>query len=124
MKKQIMKEKILVVDDEEGIRLLYKEELEEEGLDVHIAASGEEALKKLEKDKYSLIVLDIKMPGIDGIEVLRRIKEKWKSLPVILCTAYHHYKQDFGTWASDAYVVKSSDLKELKDTIKGILGSR
>lgn len=119
-----MKEKILVVDDEEGIRLLYKEELEEEGLDVHIAASGEEALKKLEKDKYSLIVLDIKMPGIDGIEVLRRIKEKWKALPVILCTAYHHYKQDFGTWASDAYVVKSSDLKELKDTIKGILGSR
>src|SRR3989338_9078041 len=85
-KEDIMKEKILVVDDEEGIRLLYKEELTDEGLDVHLAASGEEALAKLEKDKFSLVVLDIKMPGMDGIEVLRRIKEKWKNLPVILST--------------------------------------
>ncbi len=121
-----MNEKILVVDDEEGIRLLYKEELRDEGLDVDTAASGEEALAKLEKDKFDLVVLDIKMPGMDGIEVLRRIKEKWKGLPVILSTAYHHYKQEFGTWASDAYVIKSSDMKELKTTIRDILnmGSR
>ena len=118
-----MKEKILVVDDEEGIRLLYKEELTDEGLDVHLAASVEEALAKLEKNKFDLIVLDIKMPGMDGIEVLRRVKEKWKNIPVILSTAYHHYKQEFGTWASDAYVVKSSDLKELKTTIKDILNT-
>lgn len=118
-----MHEKILIVDDEEGIRLLYKEELMDEGLDVHLAASGEEALDKLEKEKFDLMVLDIKMPGMDGIEVLRRVKEKWKNLPVILSTAYHHYKQEFGTWASDAYVVKSSDLKELKTTIKDILNT-
>ncbi|HBO83403.1 MAG: two-component system response regulator [Deltaproteobacteria bacterium GWC2_42_11] len=119
-----MKKKVLVVDDEEGIRLFYKEELKEEGMDVHAAASGEEALEKLEADKYDLVILDIKLPGIDGIEVLRQIKEKWKTLPVILCTAYHHYKQDFGTWASDAYIVKSSDMKELKDVVKTILNRR
>ena len=116
-----MKNRLLIVDDEEGIRLLYKEELEEEGYDTEIASSGEEALEKLKDTKVDLVLLDIKMPGMDGGEVLRRVKEKWKTLPVILCTAYPHYKQEFGTWASDAYVVKSSDLKELKAKIKDIL---
>ncbi len=117
-----MKKKILVVDDEEGIRLLYKEELEEEGYDVELATTGEEALEKLSKDSdVDLVLLDIKMPGMDGVEVLRSIKERWKNLPVVLCTAYPHYKQEFGTWASDAYVVKSSDLRELKDVIKDVL---
>src|SRR3972149_915447 len=116
-----MKNRLLIVDDEEGIRLLYKEELEEEGYATEIASSGEEALEKLKDTKVDLVLLDIKMPGMDGVEVLRRVKEKWKTLPVILCTAYPHYKQEFGTWASDAYVVKSSDLKELKAKIKNKL---
>ena len=116
-----MRKKVLIVDDEEGIRLLYKEELEDEGCLVELAASGEEALELLERDTVDLVLLDIKMPGMDGVEVLRRVKERWKELPVVLCTAYPHYKQEFGTWASDAYVVKSSDLKELKDTVKEIL---
>lgn len=117
-----MKKRILVVDDEEGLRLLYKEELEEEGAEVEVAASGEEALEKLENEPIDLVLLDIKMPGMDGVEVLRRVKEKWKDLPVVLCTAYPHYKHEFGTWASDAYVIKSSDLTELKQTVKEILG--
>lgn len=118
-----MNEKILVVDDDESLRNLYKLELTDEGLDVHLASSGSEALAKLEKDKFALIVLDIKMPGMDGIEVLRKVKEKWKHIPVILSTAYVHYKQEFGIWASDAYVVKSHDLKELTTTIKDILNT-
>jgi DNA-binding NarL/FixJ family response regulator len=61
------------------------------------------------------------MTGMDGIEVLRKIKERWAELPVILCSCYHHYKQDFGTWASDGYIVKSSDLSELKEMIREIL---
>lgn len=119
-----MKKKILVVDDEEGLRLLYKEELEDDGNDVILAASGLEALEKLNASPVDLVLLDIKMPGMDGVEVLRRVKEKWKDLPVILCTAYAHYKHDFGTWASDAYIVKSSDLTELKQTIKDILSRK
>lgn len=118
------KNRILVVDDEEGLRLLYKEELQDEGAEVEVAASGEEALEKLESAPVDLVLLDIKMPGMDGVEVLRRVKEKYKDLPVILCTAYPHYKHDFGTWASDAYVIKSSDLTELKQTIKEILSGR
>jgi len=115
-----MKKKILVVDDEEGLRLLYKEELEDDGAEVTLAASGEEAIERLEEGSFDLILLDIKMPGMDGVEVLRKVKEKWSGIPVILCTAYPHYKHDFGTWASDAYVVKSSDLSELKKTMKDV----
>jgi DNA-binding response OmpR family regulator len=119
-----MGNRVLIVDDEEGIRLLYKEELEDEGCDVEVAATGQEALDKLEAEDIDLLLLDIKMPGMDGVEVLRQVKERWKELPVVLCSAYPHYKQEFGTWASDAYIVKSTDLKELKDTIKDILEKR
>ena len=113
--------KIMVVDDEENIRFLYKEELMDEGYDVVLAASGQEALDLLADSKPDLITLDIKMPGMDGIETLRQIKEIDKELPVVLCTAYGQYKQDFSSWASDAYVVKSADLNELKSVIKETL---
>lgn len=114
--------KIMVVDDEENIRFLYKEELEEDGFSVELAKNGEEALDKLLAVQPDLITLDIKMPGMGGIEVLKRIREGNKSLPIILCSAYSDYKQDFTTWASDAYVVKCADLTELKSTIRRLLG--
>ncbi|MDT8317833.1 MAG: response regulator [bacterium] len=116
--------KIMVVDDEENIRFLYKEELMDEGYDVVLAASGQEALDLLGESKPDLITLDIKMPGMDGIETLRKMKEIDKDLPVVLCTAYGQYKQDFSSWASDAYVVKSADLDELKSVIKEIMESK
>jgi len=112
----------MVVDDEENIRFLYKEELEDEGFAVELAQNGEEALEKLPDFKPDLITLDIKMPGINGIEVLKRIREQDRKLPIILCSAYGEYKQDFTTWASDAYVVKCADLTELKTTIRRLLG--
>jgi CheY-like chemotaxis protein len=114
--------KILVVDDEENIRFLYKEELEDQGYQVTVAATAEEASEKIREDKPDLITLDIKMPGIDGIEFMRKLKEERKDIPVILCSAYGRFKQDFRVWASDAYVVKSADLSELKLTIKEVLG--
>lgn len=116
-----MSKKILVVDDEEHMRQLFKEELVEEGYEVYLAADGEEAIRLAEEVKPDLVTLDIRMPGMDGIEVLRVLKEKRRDLPMIMCTAYPEYKHNFGVWASDAYVVKSGDLKELKDTIKRIL---
>lgn len=119
---EIGMKKILVVDDEENIRYLYKEELEDLGYQVTVAATADEAMEKIQADKPDIITLDIKMPGMDGIEFMRKLKEDKGDIPVILCSAYGRYKQDFRVWASDAYVVKSADLSELKLTIKEILG--
>ncbi len=113
--------RILVVDDEESIRLLYKEELEEEGFIVEVAKDGLEAIEQLPQFKPDLITLDIKMPGLNGIETLKRIRETERQLPIVMCSAYGEYKQDLTTWASDAYVVKCADLTELKNTIRRLL---
>ncbi len=117
-----MKRNILVVDDEENIRLLFKEELEEEGYEVDTASNGLEALEKVKAASFDVIVLDIKMPVMDGIQALNAIKNMNKDQPVILCSAYGEFKQDLSSWVSDGYVVKSADTRELKETIKGILG--
>jgi CheY-like chemotaxis protein len=113
--------KILVADDEMSIRLLYSEELKEEGYEVYLAANGREALDVVSKVPLDLVILDIKMPEMDGIEALRQIKEKQPDLPVLLSTAYGEYRQDFATWASDEYLVKSSDLDDLKAAVKRYL---
>jgi CheY-like chemotaxis protein len=116
------KMKLLIVDDEENIRFLFKEELEEEGYVVDVASNGLEALEKVKNADFDLVVLDIKMPGMGGIQALNEIKNMNKNLPVVLCSAYGEFKQDFSSWASDGYVVKSADTKELKQTIKDLLG--
>lgn len=112
---------ILVVDDEESIRFLYREELEEDGYRVITAADGEEALRKVRNENPDLITLDIRMPGMDGIEVLHQIREMNKEIPVIMSTAYGEYRNDFNVWASDAYVIKTANLTELKETIRRLL---
>ena len=114
--------KILVADDEEGIRILYKEELEEEGYEVKVAANGKEALALLDNFIPDLIILDIKMPDINGIDLLQQIRTMFRDLPVILSSAYPEYQQNLATWSSNAYVVKSSNLANLKAVVKKILG--
>ena len=117
-----MAKKILVVDDEENICKLYKEELEEMGFEVTTVMDGSSALAAIEGSRYDLVTLDMRMKGMDGIETLRKMKERDANLPIIISSAYEEYKNDFGSWASDAYVVKSSDTATLRDTVKKILG--
>lgn len=112
---------ILLVDDEDSIHLLYREELEEEGYVVHSAFTGQEALTKLGQTQIDLIILDINMPGMNGLEALRRIKEINPALPVVLCSAYQEFKQDLSSWASDEYLVKSANLDELRAVVKRLL---
>jgi DNA-binding response OmpR family regulator len=114
--------KILVVDDEANIRELYREEFEDMGYEVTTVADGAEALAVLDTKKFDLVTLDMRMPDVDGIETQRKMKEKDSTLPIIISTAYEEYKHDFGSWCSDAYVVKSADMSLLRETVKKILG--
>ncbi len=116
--------RLLFVDDEESIRLLYKEEFGDRGYDVVLASNGEEALEKFAATDPDLLVIDIKMPGMDGIEVLKRIREQSRKVPVILCTAYGEYKQNLETWASDDYVVKSANLETLFRKVERLLSRK
>jgi DNA-binding NtrC family response regulator len=114
---------ILVIDDEENIRRLYRDELGEAGYQVVTAAGWEEARALLAAAAPDLVTLDIRLgEGPDGIEILRRIKEARADLPVILVTAYGEYRADFAAWASEAYVVKSADLAELREQIALAIG--
>jgi len=82
------KEKILVVDDEKNMRITLKHCLEGAGYEVTTAVNGEDALDKFKSDGYQLVLLDMKLPGISGIEVLKKIKEERAFTPVIMITAY------------------------------------
>jgi len=119
-----MKKKILVVDDEEGLRLLYEEVLKAEGYEVLTARNGREAIQQLEAGKPDLIILDIVMPVMDGMEALGRIVGKDRKIPIILNTSYSDYQQDFMSWAADAYLTKSADFSELKNKVRELLEKR
>lgn len=115
---------ILIVDDEANIRLLYEKELRAEGYETLLARDGNEALAKVKQDDIDLVLLDIKMPGMDGLDLLNRIMNINPQMPVVLNSAYASFKDNFSTWSADAYVVKSSDLGEMKATVKEVLQSR
>jgi len=113
---------ILVVDDEKNLRLFYEKELREEGYAVVLAADAKEALDRLRVSRPDLILLDIKMPGMDGLEALGRILSKDHTIPVILNSAFSSYRGSFMSWSADAYLTKSSDTTELKAKIRELLG--
>ena len=115
---------ILVIDDEANIRRLYRDELSEAGYRVVAAANWEEARRLLDATPPDLVTLDIRLGGgPDGIEILRMLKELRPGLPVIMLTAFGEYRADFSVWASEAYVVKSADLTELKEHVARILAA-
>ncbi|MCK4538106.1 MAG: response regulator [Candidatus Krumholzibacteria bacterium] len=116
--------RILIVDDEVNVRMLYSEELESEGYETLLAENVSEAMAAVENDSPDLIILDIKLGDESGIDALMKIVERDKHLPVILNSAYSVYKDNFQTWAADAYIVKSADLGPLKKKIGELLGGK
>ena len=115
---------LMIVEDDSSLCLLYRQEFEDEGYDVVIANRGREALAVVDKQKVDVVILDIAMPGMDGIEALGKILAVDNGIPVVLNTAYPGYKEDFLTWAAEAYVVKSGDLTELKERVAAALAKR
>ena len=116
--------KVLIVDDEPHLRLLYETELRRAGYETMTASNAEQGLEYVDTMAPDLVILDIRMAGMDGVEALQRILDRDNTLPVILNTAYSSYRENFMTWSADAYVTKSSDVGELIDTVKSLLQQR
>ncbi len=115
---------ILLVEDDKNQRLLYEQELRQEGYEILTAIDGKDALEKVQEQLPDIVVMDINLPRMDGIEAIGRILSMNKEIPVIINTAYSNYKDSFMSWAADAYIVKSSDLSELKGKIKEVLANK
>ena len=112
---------ILLVEDDKNERLLYEQELGLEGYEIVTADDGKEALEKVQERLPNLIIMDINMPKMEGIEAMGKIVSKHKNIPIIIYTGYSCYKDNFLSWLADAYIIKSSDLTELKNKIKELL---
>jgi len=82
------KTKILIVDDQEVVRLSYLRSLGSEHCNVDVAGSGEEALQAMGQRRFDLVLLDLRMPGMDGMDVLRTIKRMWPDTQVVIITGY------------------------------------
>lgn len=115
--------RILIVDDEKNIRTLFRDELEEEGYTVETAGSGREALQKIDEFGPDVMVLDIRMEDMTGLEVLEELRKTNTDLPVIMCTAVRGLQDDFTVWDAHVsdYITKPVDLEDLKGKIQKVL---
>ncbi len=116
--------RILIVEDDANQRLLYEMELRRDGYEVDSAKDGREAVEKVKAGRYDVIVMDLKMPGMTGLDAITEIAAHDKNLPIIINTAYGGWQDDFKSWAARAYVLKSSDLSELRRQIKEAIEAR
>jgi two-component system, response regulator, stage 0 sporulation protein F len=112
---------VLIVDDDRNLRRLYKAELEAEGYQTMLAENGWEATAMVARKMPDAVILDIRMPEMDGLEAMARILGENRKVPIILNTAYSCYQENFLAWAADGYLIKSADLQPLKTKLREIL---
>lgn len=115
---------LLIVEDDVNQRALYEEEMLDEGYDVVTASDGRQALQVAAEAHPDLVIIDVNMPVMDGLDTMSRLIEADRHVPVIIHTAYASYKDSFASWSADAYIVKSSDLSGLKDKVRDLLAER
>jgi DNA-binding response OmpR family regulator len=114
---------ILVIDDEPAIVTAVRERLEREGFEVRVAASGEEALARLATEAPDLVVLDVMLPGIDGFEVLRRLRREGREVPVVVLSARDEDVDKIVglELGADDYLAKPFNPRELSARIRAVL---
>jgi DNA-binding NtrC family response regulator len=117
------KNRILVVDDEEALRTVLSSELVSEGYDVRTASDGDEAISGLQKEPFDLVLLDIKMPRMNGFEVLKFVKEKHPRTKVVMLTGFADLKNAIESkkLGAEDFVSKPYDLVDLLTTIERVL---
>jgi DNA-binding NtrC family response regulator len=113
--------KILVVDDEEPVRKLFKDLLTKEKHDVKYVSSAEEALDWIEKDDFDIMLLDIKLPGISGLEALKLVKDKKPDLTVIMITGYGYDEELIAKCRElgcSGYIGKNMPISQIMSSFK------
>lgn len=115
------KKKLLIVDDEESLRELYQIAFKREGYEVLLASNGRDAVHMAKEHIPDLVIMDIRMPFMDGIDAMHKMFENNRNLPVVFNSAYTMYKENFMSWSADAYVVKNKDLAELIQVVASTL---
>ncbi len=117
--------KILVVDDDDNIRFIFTKFLNQDGHNVETASTGGQALELILEKQFDLIILDIKMPDIYGLEVLSLLRDSGITTPVIICSAFEGMKEDFVVKSSSVvdYLVKPVDLFVLGESVKKALAA-
>ncbi|MDG5787346.1 response regulator [Evansella sp. AB-P1] len=121
-----MEKKLLIVDDQFGIRVLLNEVFEKDGYKTLQASNGKQALKIVEEDEPDLILLDMKIPGMDGLEILREIKKMGAKAEVIMMTAYGELEMINEAMQLGAltHFAKPFDIDEVRDEVKNYLGQK
>ncbi len=120
-----MKKKLLVVEDDPSIQEVLRLQLSDQGFAVHTVNSGEAALAFLETTAVDLLLLDLRMPGIDGLETAQSVKRRWPALPIILCTvcAEKRFERFIGNEIK-AYLPKPFTFRQLRFTVENALAPR
>lgn len=115
---------ILIVDDQPGIRLLLEELFRREKYTTKTAKNGLEALKQVEAEEPDCVLLDMKMAGMNGIDVLRKLKANWPWVPVIMMTAYDESEltKEALKLGAVKFFVKPFDIFEVRDAVNALLG--
>ncbi|HUN66562.1 MAG TPA: response regulator [Bacteroidota bacterium] len=115
--------RILVVDDEDALRTVLSSELSSSGYDVTTATDGDEAITEVDNKKFHLILLDIKMPRVDGFEVLKYVKKNHPAVKVIMLTGFADLKNAIESkkLGAEDFVSKPYDLVDLLTTIERVL---
>lgn len=118
-----MSAKIMVVDDRMGIRKLLQEVLQSAGYQVITASGGDEALDLIKKHTVDLVLLDMKMSGMDGLETLTLLKKICPQVIILIMTAYEELEvlKEANRRGAAGYISKPFDIEELKDVIAGKL---
>ncbi|MBU8905857.1 response regulator [Desertibacillus haloalkaliphilus] len=118
-------EKILVVDDQYGIRVLLNEILQKDGYQLYQAANGVQALTIVEEEEPDLVLLDMKIPGMDGLEILKRIKEMNSDIRVIMMTAYGELNMinEAMNLGAVTHFAKPFDIDDVREVIRENLDS-
>ena len=114
---------VLIVDDQPGIRLLLEELFQRENYSVRLAKNGVEAFKEIGEEQPDCVLLDMKMSGMDGTDVLKRIKKEWPAVPVIMMTAYGELEmtEEAIELGAEKYFTKPFDIFEVRDAVNAVI---